>query len=114
MFVFVFHGVLSSDTHVSLADVILPSVQSEAAYLDVVTLEQVQVRFALTRLLTHQSQDGVVAAGVHDGLTVLDGGDGEVLQLVLKEQNTLRNSMIHRSKVKGQHPVQLSPWCPGR
>ena len=62
--------------------------QSQAVYLDVVTLEQVQVRFALTRVFTDQSQDGVVAAGVHDGLDVLDRPHGEVLQLVLSDTRT--------------------------
>lgn len=58
--------------------------QSEAAYLDVIALEQVQVRFVLTRFLTDQGQDGVKGADVHHGLTVLDGSDWEVLQLALK------------------------------
>lgn len=56
-----------------------------ARYLDDITLEQVKVWFGLARLFAHQSQNGVVAAGVHDGLAVLDGRHGEVLQLVLKE-----------------------------
>lgn len=58
--------------------------QSEAAYLDVIALEQVQVRFVLTRFLIDQGQDGVERADVHHGLTVLDGSDWEVLQLALK------------------------------
>lgn len=57
-------------------------------HLDVVALEQVQVRFALAGLLTHQRQDGVVAAGAHHGLTVLDRAQRKVLQLVLKHTHT--------------------------
>ena len=64
--------------------------QSGAGYLDVVALEQVQVCFGLTRLFTHQSQDGVEAAVVHHSLTVLDRPDGEVLQLVLKQKQQVR------------------------
>lgn len=58
------------------------------ADLDVVALEQVQVWFPLSGLLTHQRQDGVVAAGVDHGLTVLDGAQRKVLQLVLKHTHT--------------------------
>lgn len=53
-----------------ITDVIMSS--PVRVYLDVVTLEQVEVRFTLTRLFTHQSQDGVIAAGVHHRLGVLD------------------------------------------
>lgn len=60
----------------------MPAVRSD---LDVVALEQVQIRFALAGLLTHQRQDGVVAAGVHHGLTVLDRAQRKVLQFVLKD-----------------------------
>lgn len=63
---------------------------SAEAHLDVVTLEEVQVGLALPRLLAHQGQDGVVAAGVHDGLAVLDGADGEVLQLILNRSRGRR------------------------
>ena len=57
---------------------------SAQPHLDVVALEEVQVRLALPRLLAHQGQDGVIAAGVHHRLAVLEGADGEVLQLILK------------------------------
>lgn len=46
-----------------------------------------EIGFGLTWLFADQSQDGVVAAGVHHGLAVLDGADLEVLQLVLKKKN---------------------------
>lgn len=53
-------------------------------YLDVVTLEEVEVRFVLTRLLADESEDGVEAAGTVDGLAVLDGSHREVFQLLLE------------------------------
>lgn len=57
-----------------------------AAHLDVITLEKVQVWFSLPRLLTHQRQDGVIIAGVHDGLAVLHCAQWEILQLILRER----------------------------
>lgn len=54
-------------------------------YLDVVALEEVEVRFVLARLLADESEDGVEAAGTADGLAVLDGSHGEVFQLLLVE-----------------------------
>lgn len=73
-----------------------------------------EVRFVLTRVLTHQSQDGVVAAGVHHGLAVLDRPDGEVLQLVLKVQMVSCSDVeIFMCLTSG--PVgAASPWSPGR
>lgn len=73
---------------------------SRAGYLDVVTLEEVQVGLALARLFAHQSQDGVVAAGVHHRLTVLDDPDGEILQLVLKRQDQTRWGQIHKGLIQ--------------
>lgn len=72
--------------------------QSEAAYLDVIALEQVQVRFVLTWFLTDQSQDGVEGADVHHSLAVLDGFDWEVLQLALKG-SMMGNTTQHFSGV---------------
>lgn len=60
------------------------SSQSGAAYLDVVTLEEVQVGFALTRVPADQSQEGVEDAGVHHGLAQLHAAHGEALQLLLR------------------------------
>ena len=70
---------------------------SRSLYLDVVTLEEVQVGFALSRLFTHQSQDGVVAAGAHHSLAVLQGPHGKVFQLILHQQQQQEEKSVSES-----------------
>lgn len=50
-----------------------------------VTLEEVEVRFVLTRLFADEGEDGVEAAGTADCLAVLDGSHREVFKLLLEE-----------------------------
>lgn len=74
---------------------------SRLKHLDVITLEEVQVRFALTGFFTHQCQDGVIVTRVCDGLTVLNCTERKVLQLVLR-QNTkpqLEPAHIHTDEI---------------
>lgn len=71
---------------------LLGTSQSEAAYLHLVTLEEVQVGFALTRVLADQSQEGGEDAGVHQGLDQLHAAHREPLQLLLRGASTERVS----------------------
>lgn len=50
-------------------------------------MEEVDVRFVLLLVLTHQQQHGGVTSLIQDCLTHVDGGEGEVLQLFLQENN---------------------------
>lgn len=62
----------------------VPCTGPAAADLDMVALEEVEVWLALAWLLADQGQDGVVAAGLEQCLAVLDGAQGEILQLILE------------------------------
>jgi len=46
-------------------------------------VEEVDVRFVLLLVLTHQQQHGGVTCLIQDRLTHVDGWEGEVLQLFL-------------------------------
>lgn len=50
-------------------------------------MEEVYVRFVLVFVLTHQQQHGGVPCLIQDCLTQVDGGEREVLQLLLQEQH---------------------------
>lgn len=50
-------------------------------------MEKVNVGFVLVFVLTHQQQHGGVTHLIRDGLAQLDGGEGEVLQLLLQQQH---------------------------
>lgn len=73
-------------------------------HLDVITLEEVQVRLALTGFFTHQRQDGVIVTRVHDGLTVLNCTERKVLQLVLR-QTTINQKNLHTFTLKKSHDL---------
>lgn len=55
-------------------------------HVDLVAVEKVNVGFVLVFVLAHQQQHGRVTRLVQDGLAQLDDGQGEVLQLLLQEQ----------------------------
>lgn len=59
-----------------------------SAHLHLVTVEEVDIRFVLLRILAHQEQDGGVAHLVQHCLAVLHCGQGEVLQLLLKRKGS--------------------------
>lgn len=67
-----------------------------------------EVGFDLTRLFADQSQDGVVAAGVHHGLAVLDRANLEVLQLVLKEKNPQVKVGVGHTELKAEDTLRIS------
>lgn len=48
-------------------------------YLYLITLEEVQISFALSWLFTNKGQNGIVSAGLHHSLTVLNGACRKVL-----------------------------------
>lgn len=49
-------------------------------------MEEVNVGLVLVFVLTHQQQHGGVTRLIRDRLAQVDGGEGEVLQLLLQEQ----------------------------
>lgn len=56
-------------------------------HLHLVTVEEVDVGSVLLLVLTHQQQHGGVTRLIQDRLTQVDGGEREVLQLLLQEHN---------------------------
>ena len=62
------------------------NIQTET-HLHLVTVEEVDVGFVLLLVLTHQQQHGGIACLVEHRLTHVDGGEREVLQLLLQEHN---------------------------
>ena len=56
------------------------------AHLHLVAVEEVDVRFVLLRILTHQEEDGGIAHLIQHCLAVLDCWQREVLQLLLEEK----------------------------
>lgn len=56
-------------------------------HVDLVAVEKVDVGFVLLFVLTHQQQHGGVMHQIQDRLAQVDGGEGEVLQLLLQQQH---------------------------
>ena len=57
-----------------------------SAHLHLIAVEEVDVRFVLLRILTHQEEDGGIAHLIQHRLAVLDCRQREVLQLLLEEK----------------------------
>lgn len=55
-----------------------------STHLHLVTVEEVDVGFVLVLVLTHQQQHGGVTCLIQDRLAQVDGGEREVLQLLLR------------------------------
>lgn len=54
--------------------------------LHLITVEEVDVRFVLLRILTHKQEDGGIAHLIEHCLAVLHCWQGKVLQLLLQEK----------------------------
>lgn len=57
-------------------------------HVDLVAVEKVNVGLVLVFVLTHQQQHGGVTRLIRDCLAQVDDGEGEVLQLLLQEQQS--------------------------
>lgn len=63
-----------------------PTGKEGSAHLHLVTVEEVDVRFVLLRILAHQEEDGGIAHLIQHRLAVLDCRQREVLQLLLEKK----------------------------
>lgn len=79
--------------------------QEGSAHLHLVTVEEVDVRFVLLRILAHEQEDGGIAHLIEHCLAVLHCRQGEVLQLLLQEKGEGVRQW-GAIKLRGNGPVQ--------
>lgn len=79
--------------------------QEGSAHLHLVTVEEVDVRFVLLRILAHEQEDGGIAHLIEHCLAVLHCRQGEVLQLLLQEKGE-EVRQWGAIKLRGNGPVQ--------